>query len=155
MDDNGFTYPHGTHGARQPRGALLAWANRLVARWAGKRSRPVGGMKMLALHTVGARSGQARQTPVTRFDGGDGTWLVVASAAGASGNPAWYHNLAAHPDQVAVDVGGKHLAVTPAELSGQERAAAWEQIVTEVPRFAHYGTATDRLIPVIRLTPRP
>jgi deazaflavin-dependent oxidoreductase (nitroreductase family) len=58
------------------------------------------GMDLLYLTTVGAKTGQKRQNPVSRFPDGEDSWLVVASSAGAARHPAWYHNIAAHPDQV-------------------------------------------------------
>jgi F420H(2)-dependent quinone reductase len=42
--------------------------------------------------------------------------------------------------------------VTPAQLSGAERAAAWQHITTTLPRFSGYATKTDRELPVIRRT---
>jgi deazaflavin-dependent oxidoreductase (nitroreductase family) len=78
----------------------------------------------------------------------------VASAAGAARNPAWYHNLAAHPDQVQIEVGGHKIAVTAEELHGAERDEAWRQITATAPRFAQYQQKTDRELPVIRLMPR-
>ena len=78
------------------------------------------GMDGLVLTTVGAKTGQRRQTLLGTFPDGDGAWLVVASAGGATKNPAWYHNLAAHPDQAQVEVGGKTVDVTATQLAGQE-----------------------------------
>ncbi|HET6989239.1 MAG TPA: nitroreductase/quinone reductase family protein [Kribbella sp.] len=145
----------GTRGARQPKGRILAWLNGLNAR----RLRRRGGGKLmgfnaLVLTTVGRKSGLERVTPLGWFPGNDDTWLIVASAAGAPGNPAWYYNLAAHPDQVRIDVDGKAVDVRADQLHGPERAEAWQRITTAVPRFAQYQVKTDRELPVIRLTPR-
>jgi deazaflavin-dependent oxidoreductase (nitroreductase family) len=54
----------------------------------------------------------------------------VASAAGAPKNPAWYYNIAAHPDKVQIETGGRKLAVTAEQLRGAERDEAWRQITT-------------------------
>jgi deazaflavin-dependent oxidoreductase (nitroreductase family) len=78
----------------------------------------------------------------------------VASAGGAANNPAWYYNLAADPDNVTIETRGRKVAVTARELHGPERDEAWKQITTASPRFAQYQEKTDRLLPVIRLTPR-
>ena len=91
---------------------------------------------------------------MARFPGPDGSYLVVASAAGAVSNPAWYLNLAAHPDRVRIVVEGRSMDVVAEELHGEERARAWQEIITASPRFAQYEEKTDREIPVIRLTPR-
>jgi deazaflavin-dependent oxidoreductase (nitroreductase family) len=148
-----FTHPTGTRGAKQP-GRGFRWMNRLVMRRARRTEGKTMGMNLLVLTTVGRKSGQPRQTPLAWFPGLDGSWLVVASAAGAAANPAWYLNLAAHPDQVTVEQGGRKVAVTPQELHGAERAAAWARITAEAENFRRYEQATDRQIPVIRLRPR-
>jgi deazaflavin-dependent oxidoreductase (nitroreductase family) len=108
----------------------------------------------LVLTTVGRRTGAERSTPVGWFPGRDGTRLIVAAAAGGARNPAWYHNLAAHPDQVRIETAGQRTAVSASQLHGVEREEAWQQIITAVPRFAKYQQKTDRELPVIRLTAR-
>ena len=139
----------GTRGARSPRGALLNWANRMTV----KRIRKNSSSEMLVLTTVGRKTGTVRETPVRWFPGGDGSWLIVASANGAATNPAWYYNLAATPD-VTVDVQGRRVQVTATQLAGAERAAAWKQITAAADRFAGYQEKTDRELPVLRLSPR-
>jgi len=148
-----FQIPTGTRGARQPRGPVLRLANRLVVARARRRRVRLHGAPTLVLVTVGARSGKERRTPVSWFPGGDETWLVVASAAGGRCNPGWFHNLVAHPDQVRVELEGRHTPVVPEQLHGQDRERAWEQISTSASRFAWYQQQTDRKLPVIRLTP--
>jgi deazaflavin-dependent oxidoreductase (nitroreductase family) len=146
----GFETTHGgTRGARSPRGALLNWANKMTI----KRIRKNSSSEMLVLTTVGRKSGTVRETPVRWFPGGDGTWLIVASANGAQANPGWYYNLAAQPD-VTVDVEGRKVEVTATQLAGAERAEAWTQITTTAARFAGYQRKTDRELPILRLTPR-
>jgi deazaflavin-dependent oxidoreductase (nitroreductase family) len=111
------------------------------------------GMDVLFLTTTGRRTGQRRQTPVVWFPDGEDAWLIVASAAGSAHNPAWYHNLAAHPDQVWIELPQRQLQVTPAQLEGARREACWSRIVRAQPRYASYQEKTDRLLPVIRLVP--
>jgi hypothetical protein len=48
----------------------------------------------------------------------------VASAAGAARNPAWYYNLAAHPDKVWIETAGRKATVTAEQLHGAERDQA-------------------------------
>ncbi|MEU6371538.1 nitroreductase/quinone reductase family protein [Streptomyces sp. NPDC046909] len=149
-----FNTSAGTRGARQP-GRAAKWFNK----WMMKRIRRKGGAKLrglnaLVLTTTGRKSGEPRSTPVGWFPGKSGGWLIVASAAGAPKNPAWYLNLAAHPDQVQVELGGRKVYVDAEQLQGAEREEAWRQITTAAPRFAQYQVNTDREIPVIRLTPR-
>ena len=147
-----FDAKAGTRGRRRP-GKATAWLNKLFIGRIRKGGR-VMGMNALVLRTVGRKSGLERQTPVAWFPGEDGTWLVVASAAGSAGNPAWYHNLAAHPDQVTIEVGGDTIPVRAEQLHGPDRAQAWRKITAAAPRFAQYQEATDRELPVIRLTRR-
>ncbi|PRC59029.1 nitroreductase family deazaflavin-dependent oxidoreductase, partial [Mycobacterium sp. ITM-2017-0098] len=80
-------------------------------------------------------------------------WLIVASAAGAKKNPAWYYNLAAHPDQVRIELDGQTHDVVAEQLHGVERDEAWQTIGSS-KRFAQYQAKTDRELPIIRLAPR-
>jgi deazaflavin-dependent oxidoreductase (nitroreductase family) len=112
------------------------------------------GFNGLVLTTVGRKTGAERTNPVGWFPGKDGSWLIVASANGAVGNPAWYYNIAAHPDQVRIEVDGQKIAVVAEQLHGADRAEAWQQITTAAPRFGNYQQKTDRELPVIRLVPR-
>ena len=104
--------------------------------------------------TIGRRSGAERTNPVGWFPGKDGSWLIVASAAGAAKHPAWYHNIAAHPDKVQIEMAGRKVAVIAEQLDGAEREQAWQQITAAAPRFAQYQEKTDRELPVIRLQAR-
>ena len=150
-----FDTRNGTRGARQPRGRNLAWMNRLMARRIQKGKRGFGGGgNTLVLHTVGAKSGVERQSPVAWFPGEGDSWVICASAAGAPANPAWYYNLAAHPDRVSIDVDGQRIPVTAEQLHGAEREAAWQTITASASNFAGYQEKTDRELPVIRLTRR-
>jgi deazaflavin-dependent oxidoreductase (nitroreductase family) len=145
----------GTRGARQPKGLLARQLNSLMSRRVRrKRGGTFMGLNTLVLTTIGRRSGARRTNPVAWFAGPDGSWLIVASAAGAARNPAWYYNIAAHPDQVQIEIGGRTVAVTADQLHGTERAAAWQQIVAAAPRFGGYQQKTDRELPVIRLVSR-
>src|SRR4051812_30411821 len=92
--------PRGTHGGRTPPGFVGKFVMPLMVKVHRRAGDQFKGMDLLYLTTVGAKSGQKRTTPVARFDDGGGGWVVVASAAGAASHPGWYHNLAAHPDQV-------------------------------------------------------
>jgi len=145
----------GTRGARQPGGRLMLWFNKLAARRIHRKGGKMMGFNALILTTIGRKSGVERTSPVGWFPGENGSWLIVASAAGAPGNPAWYYNIAGHPDRVRIEVDGRKVAVTAAQLHGAERTQAWEQIIASAPRFAQYQEKTDRELPIIRLVPRP
>ena len=148
-----FDTPAGTRGGRQPRAGLVL---RLINKNAASRFRRTGkmlGFNGLILTTVGARSGAERTSPVGWWPGPDGSWLIVAAANGGARNPAWYHNIAAHPDHVQIEVDGRRIGVTAEQLHGAERAQAWQRIAAATPRFAQYQDKTDRELPVIRLVP--
>jgi deazaflavin-dependent oxidoreductase (nitroreductase family) len=149
----GFDTRDGTRGARQPGGKVMLWLNKLMTKRVRRKGRAMG-FNALVLTTAGRKSGIQRETPVGWFPGNDGSWLIVASAAGAARNPAWYYNLAANPDKVKIDMDGHTIAVTAEELHGPERDEAWRQITTAVPRFAQYQQKTDRELPIIRLKSR-
>jgi deazaflavin-dependent oxidoreductase (nitroreductase family) len=116
----------------------------------------VGGMfentTLLLVHHVGARSGQPRVNPVAYNRDGD-RYVIFASKAGAPTNPGWYHNLMAHP-QVSIEVGDETIDVTAAEEQGEERERLFTAQAARSPAFAEYQRNTDRVIPVITLTPR-
>jgi deazaflavin-dependent oxidoreductase (nitroreductase family) len=152
-----FDIPAGSYGSR-PRGAPGAFG-RWMQRQAMRQHRRSGwrfqGMDLLFLTTTGRKSGAEHTTPVAWFPGPDGSWLIVASAAGSARNPAWYHNLAAHPGQVQIELADRKVAVTAEQLTGTAREQAWQQITAAQPRYARYQQKTDREFPVIRLVPRP
>ena len=149
--------PGGTRGPNMPpfiTPAVKFMNNQMIRRFrrAAASDGKTMGMDGLVLTTVGAKTGQRRQTLLGTFPDGDGGWLIIASAGGQMKNPAWYHNLAAHPDQAQIEVGGKTLNVTATQLAGQERDTAWQRITAAQPRYAGYEKKTDRVLPVIRLT---
>jgi deazaflavin-dependent oxidoreductase (nitroreductase family) len=145
--------PGGTRGARTPpANALTRTLMRVMTNWHRRSGDKFQGMDLLYLTTVGAKSGQKRQSTVARFDEGEDAWLVVASAGGSAHHPAWYYNIAAHPDQVWVEFGGHQMRVNPVQLDGDAHAQAWQRITKSQPRYAGYEKKTDRAIPVVRLS---
>jgi deazaflavin-dependent oxidoreductase (nitroreductase family) len=146
--------PGGTRGAAAPPRLVAKVLAPLMTRVHKRSGDRFQGMDLLYLTTVGARSGKQRTTPVARFDDGRGGWVVVASGGGTKEHPAWYHNIAAHPDEVWAEVSGARHHVSVEQLAGAERDAAWEVVVRGAPRFGGYGEKTDRTLPVLRLRPQ-
>ena len=113
----------------------------------------VGGMwegrPLLLLTTTGAKSGQKRTTPTMYLRDGD-RLLIFASKGGAPTNPAWCHNLLAHP-QVTVEVGDEKFEATATILKGEERDRFYARQAELYPQFGEYQTKTSRKIPVIAL----
>lgn len=132
------------------------WNAQVIAEFRANGGRVGGsfeGAPLLLLHTVGAKSGAERVSPMMYRQVGDG-WAVFASYAGRPENPAWYHNLKAHPDEVQIEVGTETVPVSARELTGDERAEVWEAQKRDYPGFAEYERKTTRTIPVVLLTRR-
>lgn len=116
----------------------------------------VGGMlegtPLLLLHHTGAKSGKDRVSPLAylRDDGG---YVVIASNGGSATDPDWYRNLKAHPN-VTIEVGIETMAVVAREATGEERERLFRTQAERFPQLAEYERRTDRVIPVIILTPR-
>jgi len=114
----------------------------------------VGGMfermPLLLLTSTGAKTGNLHTTPVACYMDGD-AWVIIASAAGADSNPAWYFNLKANP-KARIEVGTETLDVEATEAVGDDRDRLYAGMVERSPQFAEYELATARKIPVFRLT---
>jgi deazaflavin-dependent oxidoreductase (nitroreductase family) len=115
----------------------------------------VGGMwegtPLLLLHHTGAKSGVNRVNPVGYLPD-EPRYLIFASNGGASSNPDWYHNLKAHPT-TRIDVGSRTIDVVAAEATGEERERLFARGAERFPALAEHARKTDRVIPVIVLTP--
>jgi deazaflavin-dependent oxidoreductase (nitroreductase family) len=115
----------------------------------------VGGMfegsTLLLLHHTGAKSGKSRTNPLGYLSD-EGRYVIFASKAGAPTNPDWYHNLKADPN-VTIEVGTDTIQVVASEATGDERDRLYRTQAERVPQFAEYEMQTDRVIPVIVLTP--
>ena len=117
----------------------------------GKVGGQFEGAPLLLLHTIGARSGRERVSPVMYQDLG-GPLAVFASYAGADVNPAWYHNLLANPE-VSAEVGADALRFRARTAEGDERDRIWTEQKERYPGFADYEARTSRTIPVVVLDP--
>ena len=110
------------------------------------------GAPLLLLHSTGAKSGDERVNPVMYQDLGDGRLAVFASYGGLDINPAWYHNIVAHPD-VTVEVGTDTRAFRARTADAAERDPIWTKQKADYPGFAEYESKTTREIPVVILDP--
>lgn len=109
------------------------------------------GAPTLLLTTTGAKSGEPRTAPLIFARDGD-DYLVVASVGGMPKHPGWYHNLRADP-RAEIQVKGERLRVTARTATDEEKPRHWA-IVNEVwPNYETYQGRTDRVIPVVVLTP--
>jgi len=107
---------------------------------------------MLLLEHVGARTGTRRTTPLLYIADGPDV-VLVASKGGHPRNPAWYHNLVAHPD-VTVQIGSEHRQVHARVASPAERKRLWPMAVAAYSGYEGYQERTGREIPMVVLEPR-
>jgi deazaflavin-dependent oxidoreductase (nitroreductase family) len=107
---------------------------------------------MLLLDHLGAKSGKRRTTPLVYMPDGE-DMIVVASKGGHPSDPAWMHNLRAHPD-AEVQVGRRRVPVRAIEASAEERRRLWPRAIEYNPHWGHYEQRADRQIPLVILRPR-
>lgn len=131
------------------------WNDNVIAEFRTNHGRVGGqfeGAPLLLLHSIGAKSGQERVSPMMYQAVGE-EFAVFASKAGADTNPDWYHNLKAHPE-ARVEIGTETFDVMARVLDAEEREPVWEEQKARYGGFADYETKTDRVIPVVMLARR-
>jgi len=111
-----------------------------------------GAPPMLLLDHVGAKSATRRTSPLVYARDGENL-VLVASKGGYPKNPAWLHNLMAHPD-TTVQVGSRRLDVHARVASPEERGHLWPLVVGVYGGYADYQRRTEREIPLVVLEPR-
>jgi deazaflavin-dependent oxidoreductase (nitroreductase family) len=112
------------------------------------------GAPILLLTTTGARTGQPRTAPLVYARDGD-RFVVVASRAGAAVNPAWYHNLLAHP-LATVELGTECFAAVCSFAADHERDRLFADYLAQLPEairdlMQHYRQQTTRHFPIVTL----
>ena len=132
---------------------MSEWNDQVIAelRENGGTAPSMGGATLLILHTTGAKSGQERLSPLLYRERGDDL-VIFASYAGAPSNPAWFHNLVAHPE-VTVEIGGETRTVRARVADPAERDELYDWNKQEYETFKEYEAKTDRKIPVVLLEP--
>ena len=109
------------------------------------------GNPMLLLTTTGARTGETRVAPLTYTTDGDHL-IVIASKAGAPGNPAWYFNIVANTE-VNIELGDDSFTARAWVAAEPERTRLFADRVAQMPRFGEYQELTERKIPVVVIEP--
>lgn len=127
--------------------------SRVIAEFhaAGGSAASVGDMPLLLLHHIGSRTGLARVTPLAYVKDA-GRYVILASGGGKPRNPEWFRNLMAR-GYATVEVETDRFRVRAQEAAGEERERLFKTLVERVPDFADY-IKTDRLVPVVLLTPQ-
>jgi deazaflavin-dependent oxidoreductase (nitroreductase family) len=109
--------------------------------------------RIVLVDHVGARSGRRRTSPLMFHRDGDAV-VVAASKAGQPTNPAWFHNLMAHPD-TTIQIGGEVSEVRARVANGEERERLWAGFVGFFPGYEFFREhAGGRTIPIVVLDPR-
>jgi deazaflavin-dependent oxidoreductase (nitroreductase family) len=139
---------------------MTNWNDKMIADFRandGKVGGPFQGAPLILLTTTGAKTGETRVSPMRYFPDGDRI-VVVASKGGAPENPGWYHNLVANPTvhvEQSTDDGIVEYDATASVLPRDQRDPLYAQIAAIAPTFGEYETKTDRIIPLVGLTPVP
>jgi len=109
------------------------------------------GMPVLLITTTGRKSGQPRTTPLV-YQRDNGDYLIAGSKGGADSHPIWYLNLEA-TQEVRVEVRDQVFKARVTITEGGERDRLYEMFKSSGAHFATYQQMTQRIIPVVRLTP--
>ncbi len=133
---------------------VSSFNDRVIAEFRSQSGHVDGfGDRLVLVHSTGARTGEERVNPALSLRDGS-SWLVIASAAGAERNPAWYRNLVAHP-QISIETGAALVPVTATELDGDEYRSAFLRFTRTSAAFQQYqDSAGTRRLPIFRLSPR-
>ena len=117
----------------------------------GRMGSRMGEGTIVLLTTTGARSGKKRTMPLMSLRDGE-AYVVIASNAGLTNNPGWYHNIRANPD-ARIEVGDRSIDVRGRVAGPEERARLWPSIVERFPNYGAYQRKTAREIPLVILQP--
>ena len=107
------------------------------------------GAPVLLLTTTGAKSGEPRTRPLAYLRDA-GRIYVFAGNRGAPTNPAWYHNLVAHPD-VTVELGTEKFEARAIIVDSTEAERLGRIQVQKIPALASLQAKMTRQVPVVLL----
>ena len=80
--------------------------------------------------------------------------ILVASNAGSTRHPSWYHNVRANPAVTFLRRGGHSASYVAREAAGPERAELWDRVNDLYGGYDTYqGRTGGREIPVVVLDP--
>ncbi len=100
------------------------------------------GRQVLLLHTVGARSGAPRVTPLVYSVDGD-KLVIIASAGGSPRHPAWYANIVKEP-VVTIETGGETFQARATVVADEtERRRIYDQHAELHDSFTTYEALAD------------
>jgi deazaflavin-dependent oxidoreductase (nitroreductase family) len=138
----------------QPRVGRVHAALLRRARGRVRRSRVLaGGQPVLALTTIGRRSGRPRSTVVAYLEHRGG-YATGALNLGSDHDPAWALNLRSDPNGW-VELGGKRRPVRARQASGSEAEELWRGFIERLPAIANARRLARREVPMFILEPIP
>jgi deazaflavin-dependent oxidoreductase (nitroreductase family) len=134
--------------------SIMPLVERVWAGLSGGRY-PLSGVLVpsLILHTVGAKSGLERDSPLMYCPEPGGVMLVTGSNFARDTHPAWTANLAAHSD-AAVTIKGKRIPVRATRIADDKLDETWAYIERQWPGYRGYERSSGRTLRIFRLTPR-
>lgn len=106
----------------------------------------------LVLHTIGAKSGVERVSPLMYCVEPGGTMLITGSNWAQETHPAWTANLAAHPDAV-VTIKGQRVAVHATRVADDKLDETWDYLEQMWPGYRGYERQSGRTLRIFRLAP--
>ncbi|MCW3032031.1 MAG: nitroreductase [Solirubrobacterales bacterium] len=128
----------------------------LMLRTSGGRLRRswlfAAGQPVLALTTLGRRSGLPRTTAVACFSCGDDI-AVAGMNLGVARDPSWALNLKANPE-ATVTVGGQRIPVIAREATGPQATDLWRRWLELQPSADAFRALAGRDIPLFTLMRR-
>jgi deazaflavin-dependent oxidoreductase (nitroreductase family) len=139
-------------GAEGVQPGMADWNKGIVDEFRAKGGTGIGhfGDRLLLLTTRGAKSGQARTTPLVYHRDGD-RYVIAASKGGAPQHPSWYHNLVKNPE-AEIEVGAEKFKVRATPIpKGSERDRLYEAHGDNWAAFRDYPKKTSRIIPIVVL----
>ena len=109
-------------------------------------------MRLLLLHTTGAKTGEERVIPLATREI-EGNQIIIASNGGSPNHPDWFYNLKANPE-VTVELGSETYQAKAIIAEEPKRSDLYDQMADRYPFFNEYQARAERQIPVIRLERR-
>lgn len=137
----------------QPRFGVLHAALLRASGGRLRRSRLfAGGQPVLALTTIGRRSGKPRSTTVA-YVRSEGKLASAGLNLGSDRDPAWALNLRADPS-ATIELDGERIEVRAREAHGEEAERLWSALIRQLPMVAASRELARREAPIFVWEPR-
>ena len=107
---------------------------------------------MLRIHTVGRKSGEAREAILGYFEDGPNLFTLAMNGWGEA-DPAWWLNLQADPD-ATIDLAEGAREIRARAATGEERTRLWSAMKQIEPNLDGYAERRSRETAVVVFEPR-